>query len=436
MSVRESAVEWCGVVPTHWRTTRLKATVASIKNGVWGDEPDGETDLPCVRVADFDRQRLCVVDPIPTWRAVPLSSRKGRMLSRGDLLLEKSGGGEGQPVGTVVLYDLSEPAVCSNFVARVEAAADTDSSFLRYLHASLYGLRITTRSIKQTTGIQNLDGDAYLAERIELPPLVEQRAIASFLDRKTAAIDGLIEKKERLIELLQEKRQALITQAVTKGLDPTVPMKDSGIEWLGEIPAHWEVTRFRRFCALSQGLQIPREERFNEPGPRRARYITVQSLNAGADFNGWEYIENPSARVRCTFDDILMARTGATGEVISGVDGAFHNNFFKVQLQGSSMSKEYAVALLRCPRVKEHLLMLAGTTTIPDLNHDEFLDTPVVLPPESEQDAIARHAKKIEDDFELLVRMSEHSIGVLREYRQALISAAVTGKIDVSEQAA
>ncbi|HMR07537.1 MAG TPA: hypothetical protein PKA88_17265, partial [Polyangiaceae bacterium] len=232
------------------------------------------------------------------------------------------------------------------------------------------------------------------------------------------------------------KRQALITQAVTKGLDPTVPMKDSGIEWLGEIPKHWKVTRFRRFCALSQGLQIPREERFSEPGPRRARYITVQSLNAGADFNGWEYIENPPARVRCTFDDILMARTGATGEVISGVDGAFHNNFFKVQLQGSSMSKEYAVALLRCPRVKEHLLMLAGTTTIPDLNHDEFLDTPVVLPPQSEQNAIARHAKKTEDDFELLVRMSEQSIGALREYRQALITAAVTGKIDVGEEAA
>ena len=111
--------------------------------------------------------------------------------------------------------------------------------YLAYLHAALYAAKINTRSIKQSTGIQNLDSSSYLNESAGLPGLSEQRAIADFLDRETARIDALVAKKERLIKLLQEKRTALITRAVTRGLDPTVPMKDSGVEWLGEIPAHW-----------------------------------------------------------------------------------------------------------------------------------------------------------------------------------------------------
>src|SRR5690606_8216574 len=137
--------------------------------------------------------------------------------------------------------DLFE-AIASSFVARMRPLHGFDSGFLCYSFDSLYQGKVNFPAIKQTTGIQNLDSESYLQERFCFPTLAEQTQIARFLDHETARIDALIAEQQRLIELLKEKRQAVISHAVTKGLDPTVPMKDSGVEWLGEVPAHWELS--------------------------------------------------------------------------------------------------------------------------------------------------------------------------------------------------
>ncbi len=141
--------------------------------------------------------------------------------------------------------------------------------FMTYLHAALYSLRINTRHIKQSTGIQNLDSASYLDEAVGASMRDhEQCAIATFLDRETARIDALVAKKQRLIELLQEQRTALITRAVTKGLDPTVPMKDSGVEWLGEIPEHWEVKKLKNVCfkSITYGIADLQQSRMSMMG--------------------------------------------------------------------------------------------------------------------------------------------------------------------------
>jgi type I restriction enzyme S subunit len=216
---RPSGVEWLGEVPEHWEVDRLKWTTTGIINGTWGEEPNGVDDLICVRVADFDRERLLVVDDPPTVRAVDASQREGRLLQKGDLLIEKSGGGEKQLVGCVVYFAHDFAAVCSNFVARMPTSRDHSARFWSYAHAALYAGRLNYPAIKQTTGIQNLDSAAYLDTRVGLPPESEQRAIADFLDRETAKIDGLIEKIETAIERLQEYRTALITAAVTGKID-------------------------------------------------------------------------------------------------------------------------------------------------------------------------------------------------------------------------
>ncbi|MBY0411495.1 MAG: hypothetical protein K2Q97_15555, partial [Burkholderiaceae bacterium] len=208
-SCKNSGVEWLGEVPSHWEIDRLKRSTISAKNGIWGDEAQQDkNDIPCVRVADFDRQTLRVELIEPTIRNVIERERVGRVLSRGDLLLEKSGGGENQPVGFVVLYDDSRPAVCSNFVARVQTSRAMDSSFWRYVHAAAYAVRLNTKSIKQTSGIQNLDASSYFDERAVFPPHLEQTTIAAFLDRETAKIDDLKKAFEGLITTLKEKRQA------------------------------------------------------------------------------------------------------------------------------------------------------------------------------------------------------------------------------------
>src|SRR5699024_7040466 len=138
---KDSGVEWLGHAPLHWRIIRLKNSILEAKNGVWGLEADGsELDLRCVRVADFDRPHLSTHERNSTLRKVPFNERKGRILEKGDLLLEKSGGGEKSPVGFVVLYDRDEPAVCSNFIARLVLHPGMDSRFWTYLHSMLYSL--------------------------------------------------------------------------------------------------------------------------------------------------------------------------------------------------------------------------------------------------------------------------------------------------------
>jgi type I restriction enzyme S subunit len=219
--MKDSGVEWLGEVPEHWEVYRFKLSVDSCMNGVWGDEAvNDENDVACIRVADFDRQRLQVAElDEPTIRNVSTKDIEQRSLKPGDLLIEKSGGGEKQPVGAVVLFMIPIRAVCSNFVARMRIVQGMSPSFWRYVHHAAYSLRVNTKSIKQTSGIQNLDQQQYLNENAPFPPSEEQSAIATFLDLETTKIDALIAEQHRLIELLQERRSALISAAVTGQID-------------------------------------------------------------------------------------------------------------------------------------------------------------------------------------------------------------------------
>jgi type I restriction enzyme S subunit len=285
-----------------------------------------------------------------------------------------------------------------------------------------------------TTTINQLTTGTLNNFEIPFPSKEEQINIAHFLDNETRRIDELVEEKNHFIELLKEKRQALISHVVTKGLDPTVKMKDSGVEWLGEVPVHWTVLKIRRISALQQGLQIAQDQRFYEEGVNRLEYITIKSINSGS-FGNKEYIDSPSKNVICNIDDVLMARTGATGEVITDVKGVFHNNFFKIKYDGRKIIKYYLVYLFKMKEIKSHLLLVAGTTTIPDLNHDGFLDVKITLPSLLEQISIVNYLDRQTTKIDALITETQNSIALLKEHRTALISAAVTGKIDVREVA-
>lgn len=218
--LKASGVAWLGEVPERWAVQRLASTVERARNGVWGSDPEGgEEDLRCVRVADFDRPRQRIHDDAHTMRKITASERAGRVLRNGDLLLEKSGGGEKSPVGFVVLYDRDEPAVCSNFVARVQLRNEMDPRFWTYVHGAMYRQRITERSLKQSTGIQNLDQSVYFNEYVAVPPYSEQSQIADYLERKSAEIDGAVDTARLGIQLARERRAALISAAVTGKID-------------------------------------------------------------------------------------------------------------------------------------------------------------------------------------------------------------------------
>ncbi len=263
------------------------------------------------------------------------------------------------------------------------------------------------------------------------PSLQEQIKIAEYLDHQTSLIDGIIEKKQLLIKKLKEQRQAIINEAVTKGLNPDVRMKDSGVEWLGKIPEHWGNTKFQRICFLQQGLQIPINERFYEPLEGALEYITTKSVHNPNDQK--QYVLNPKASVTCISEDILLGRTGNTGEVVSGVEGVFHNNFFKINYNKEKANKKFLIYFLKTTFTQEIIRLVAGTTTIPDLNHGDFLSLSLFLPPITEQLEIVKSLNKRLEKINNVTSKIHLSIIDLKKYRQSLISEAVTGKIDVRE---
>ncbi|WP_345859376.1 restriction endonuclease subunit S [Shewanella algae] len=429
-----SGVEWIGQVPNHWDIHSLKRTVKGCVNGIWGSEPDGESDLIVLRVADFDRVKLDIRDDKLTYRSIPAKDRKSRLLKSGDLLIEKSGGGEKTLVGCVVRFDKDYPAVTSNFVAKMSPLTGYDSAFLNYAFAHLYSGRVNYPAIKQTTGIQNLDSDAYLMERFAFPSSEEQRTIAAFLDYETARIDSLIDKQQRLIELLKEKRQAVISHAVTKGLNPDVRMKDSGVEWLGQVPEHWEVTRLKYVGYAKNGLTYsPDDVASEDDGVLVLRSSNIQNAKLSFTDNVYVNMDIPE-RIRTQKNDLLIcSRNGSrnligknaliTEEAIGMAFGAF------MVLYRSNLNS-YLYWVLNSP-LFEYQSGSFLTSTINQLTIGNLGSMEVPLPPHEEQWLIEKYLKEKNSYFERLIQISNRKVELLQERRTALISAAVTGKIDL-----
>lgn len=436
---KSSGIDWLGDVPSGWRVGRIKDSVALAKNGVWGNEPTGGTDdIWCVRVADFDRPTRTVRnDKNRTVRNVPASERKGRELARGDLLLEKSGGGEKSPVGFVALFDYSDAAVCSNFVARVKLARGMFPAYWAYLHATTYAIRLTQRSIKQTSGIQNLDQWSYFNELVPYPSPREQQQIAEYLDAHTAKIDLLIGKQKRLIETLAERRQAVISHAVTKGLDPTAPMNDSGVSWLGLVPAHWKVIRVKRTTVLiTDGAHISPE---TEDGVYD--FVSTRDVSAeGIDFEGalktsahsYEYLVNNGCRPAA--GDVLFSKDGTVGRtVVVEEDRPFvvASSLIIVRPNRSIIDSYFLNYLFQAASLQEQVRSFVKGAGLPRLSIANLLKIVGVTPPLSEQQKIVGFLDRETAQIDALSAKAREMIDVLKERRQALISAAVTGKIDV-----
>ena len=433
---KDSGVKWLGQVPEHWAVTRMKWAVTACKNGVWGNEAQqDEDDIPCVRVADFDRNRINVKLNDPTIRNVPKKDRVGRALRRGNLLLEKSGGGEQQPVGCVVLYDDDAPAVCSNFIARVEIAPKMNASYWRYVHAAAYSVRLNIRSINQTSGIQNLDQTRYFNEQAAFPPSDEQNSIAVFLGHETGKIDLFIDEQQRLIELLKEKRQAIISHAVTKGLNPDAPMKPSGVKWLGEVPASWKVCLLKRaFRSIEYGIS-------DAVGADGSIAILRMGniVNGKIDYTDLKYIDSVDRSLLLQEEDLLYNRTnsldqiGKVGLFHGDIEGQFSFASYLVRLRTVSDSlPEFFAYLLNT----ENILGLSRASAFVaigqcNLNPSRYGRIIVTIPPKAEQSEIVRYLDKATSRIDNLIADASRAIDLLQERRSALISAAVTGRIDV-----
>jgi len=444
---RSSGVEWLGDVPSHWRVHRLKWSVKSSQNGVWGDEANGgPDDIRCVRVADFDRPRLRIQDRDVTYRMVTRQERLGRLLTSGDLILEKSGGGEKNPVGFVVLYDRDEPAVTSNFLARLSLQPSMEPRFWTYLHSSLYRSRLTQPSIKQTSGIQNLDQQSYFDERVCFPPLEEQQEIANWLDTETAKIDALIAKQEQLITTLREDRSSTITHAVTKGLDPDVETTDSGLGWLGEVPKGWSAVRLKHVInSAAAGTSVNAADW--PAGPDEIGVLKTSCVSAGwfnSDANKVVIDEVEKARVNCCVqaDSLIVNRAntpllvGSAGFVASDLANIFlSDKLWQVRFHDALANFIYYWTGTEVYRSQIAALCVGASSSMQNLAMVDFKNIDIALPPVDQQAAIVSFLTSRTGAIDRLTAKALSMIDTLREYRAALITDAVTGKIDVGRVA-
>ncbi|WP_412494939.1 restriction endonuclease subunit S [Shewanella algae] len=272
------------------------------------------------------------------------------------------------------------------------------------------------------------------------PPIDEQRTIAAFLDYETARIDSLIDKQQRLIELLKEKRQAVISHAVTKGLNPDAPMKDSGVEWLGQVPEHWDVCRLKHIATIQSGIAKGGKDLSGKA------LISVPMLRVANVQDGFLKLddihtilieEDMLNRYSLRDGDVLMNEGGDNDKLGRGaiwreqIPNCIHqNHVFAIRTAG--VEPEWLDMLTRASYAKFYFFSVAKqSTNLASISASNIKETPILVPPQNERFEILEFLEKQLSRFDLLVQRCNNQIYLLKERRTALISAAVTGKIDL-----
>lgn len=435
---KDSGVDWLGEVPAHWPVVRLRdiagfaggATPSRDNPSYWGG------DLPWVSPKDMKVESICATEELITEEG--LANCAATLQAPGRVLLVVR---SGILKHTIPVAINQVPVVLNQDMKSLHFRPGTCESrfFLRWVQGLNDSLLLAWS--KQGVTVESIE-HAYLASTpLPLPPTTEQQAIVSFLDRETAKIDALIAEQQRLIALLSEKRQAVISHAVTKGLNPDVPMKDSGVEWLGEVPAHWEVRPLKHLVSFKSG-GTPSKARHDywhgdipwasakdlktEILADTADHITEAALLEGAA----ELV--PADSVLVVVRGMILARTFPV--TVASISMAI-NQDLKALIATEELNPAFLAWLLRGSS-QETLTRLdeAGHGT-KALRMDAWGGMMLPVPPVAEQEAAVAYIEAVTVELDGLRKAAERAIELLQERRTALISAAVTGKIDVRDLA-
>ena len=439
----ETGIDAIKLLPAHWMVSKLKRMVdpkRPITYGIVQAGPNVEGGVPYIRPADMTDEGGVALEEelLKTSQEVADSYRRSTVRA-GDLVCSI-----GPSFGKVMQVPESlDGANLTQGTARVAVSLECSSRYVFWLLRSPTSVQQWESAIGGAT-FRALNLEPLARTRVPLPPLLEQRAIAAFLDRKTGKIDALVEEQRRLIALLKEKRQAVISHAVTKGLDPTVPMKDSGVEWLGEIPAHWDLIAVRRLVdpkrRVTYGIVQP-----GQPDPEGRYMVRGQDYSTGWAapeniFRVSAEIEEPYRRARLKPGDIVItivgAGTGNTAVVPDFLDGAnITQTTARIAPQLAKIFGPFLHLALQSEVGRLQVGLFQKGAAQPGLNLEHLVAFRVPIPPLDEQRDISAYVAEKLASLEALISEAEKAIILLQERRSALISAAVTGKIDVRGKA-
>jgi len=416
-------LKWFGDIPSFWDISRLKFE-ASINMGQSPSSDDCNTDgfgLPFLQGnAEFSKRH-----PIPK----QYCNVARKIANSGDLLFSVRA-----PVGAINIADQSYGI--GRGLCAISVRHNIDDRYLKWL---VPVCRTELDSIATGSTFEAVSAEQVENVAIAMPSLDEQINIANFLDHETAKIDTLIDKQQQLIKLLKEKRQAVISHAVTKGLNPAAPMKDSGVEWLGEVPEGWGVAKMRYLvdesAAGPYGASLTKAM-YTTSG---YRVYGQQQVIAGSFELGDYYIskEKYAEMERYTVypDDVLISVMGTVGKVAvvpANVEpGIINPRLVRYVFNKKRVLPEFVKIQISSSFHQDYLLKAAQGSTMDGLNMGILGGMSLAFPKIQEQQLILDHVNKVSDKFYRLISFSEKSLELLQERRTALISAAVTGKIDV-----
>lgn len=431
---KDSGVEWLGEVPTHWVLLKVKAFTQFCGGGTPSrDNPAfWNGDTPWVSPKDMKFERIKGAEEYITDEGLLNSSSS--LVDPGRLLMVVRSGILKHTI-PVAINDVPVALNQDMKALRFKEELANSEFFLRWVQGLNDVLLLAWA--KQGATVESIEHN-YLAETlVPLPPLSEQSAIAVFLDRETGKIDALIAEQEKLLTLLAEKRHATISHAVTRGLNPNAPMKNSGVLWLGEVPAHWRVTPLKYLVSLKSGGTPSKErlEYWDGSVPwASARDLKTETLSDTTEHVTELAVESgvatllPAGTVLVVVRGMILARLFPVTELL--VPMAI-NQDLKGVLAAPGLDSSFLAWLLR-GTADESLTRLdeAGHGT-KALRMDAWTSMDLPIPPEEEQREIAEFIRRRTTELDELRRESERAIALLKERRSALIAAAVIGKIDV-----
>ena len=442
-AMKDSGIEWIGEIPQDWETRQIKYTLENHSGGAWGaNKGESERDCICVRVADFDYSHLRVnYSEIMTVRSYQQKTICDSALKSGDILLEKSGGGETTPVGRSVLFSSEREMMCANFIEWLRPNFSIQPQFLNYWLSAAYSNGYYKRNIKRTTGIQNLDIPAFLSEKVLVPSGEEQQRISHYLDTKCAEIDALIAAKEKTNALLKERRQSIIYEAVTKGLDPTMPMKNSDVEWIGEIPEGWLVAPLKYFASIRSGFTLGKKYG-SAQGLQEYPYLRVANVQGEyTDLENITTIQMPAEEAeqyKLKAGELLMTEGGdrdklGRGSIWKGeIQNCLHQNHIFALSTDERLSIKYLDYLTASDVGRSYFDYTAvKTTNLASTNATTIMNFKIPIPSVNEQLEIVEYLEKSCQGIDEIIQINSETIQKLKQYRQSLIYEAVTGKIEV-----
>ena len=429
---KDSGIEWIGDIPSNWSSTKLKFHTKKIIDGAHFTPTyieKSNDSIPFLRVTDLHSKEILLdeVKYIPTSEHQELIKRCNPEV--GDLLLSKNG-----TIGLmkIIDWDWEFSIFVSLCLLKFEKTL-LNKFFFYFFESNIVDRQLFESS--QKTSVSNLHLEKIKELRLTLPPIEEQTTIANYLDHKTTQIDTLIAKKEQFIILLQEERTAVINHAVTKGLDPKVKMKDYGIEWLGEIPEHWEVKKLKFVSKITRGAilrPVDEPSYFDDNGEWTYLNISDATIcDKYLDYGKLRLSELGSTKSARVEPNNLIITASATIEkpFINKIPVCVHDGF--IPITELKVNIDFLYNYFKNPQLFNGL---GKSNTQKNIYLEDVKNLIIPIPNLEEQLLIARYIEEEIIRIETLISKSLQEIELLKEYKTALISEVVTGKVDVRDE--